>query len=141
MLTVTILEAIQISPPDDILHLPVIIYPTATATAASIMYHTACFLLLTHKPRLCVVAEDDSEASFTKHVQSIAGVASSNDHPGQWDPVVVAALFRSARKLTHESQHGAVLRVLDKVTATTGLNLAREKRELEEMRTASQYGE
>lgn len=60
------------------------------------------------------------------HAQSIAGIATSNDSPEQWDPILVMGLILVAKDMTHKSQQSAVLERLRRITAATGMKLDQE---------------
>jgi hypothetical protein len=106
---------------------PIIIYTTPLALVANEVYHIASLLLLTHKPRLLrSVAGPRGFSSPMWHSQSIAGIATANESPEQWDPILVAGLLLIAKDMTHEAQQSAVLERLAMVSATTGMNLDQE---------------
>jgi hypothetical protein len=64
------------------------------------------------------------------HAQSIAGIATADDSPEQWDPILVAGLILVAKDMTYEAQQSAVLERLRMINATTGMNLVEEIAEL-----------
>jgi hypothetical protein len=106
---------------------PILIYTTPLALAANSFYHMASFLLLRQRPRLLdVIPGPRPFTSLIWHVQSIVGIALSNDAPEQWDPILVAGLILVAKELTHESQQSAVLEGIARITSVTGLKLDHE---------------
>ncbi|KAJ6172522.1 hypothetical protein N7470_001589 [Penicillium chermesinum] len=124
-------EADQIDP-DHNSSFPILIYTTPMALAANVVYHTMSLLLLTHKPRL--LKSLPGPRCFTSHIwhaQSIAGIATSNDSPYQWDPIMVSSILLIARDMTHESQQLSLMGRLQKISAVTGINLVDEMRMLQ----------
>jgi hypothetical protein len=110
---------------------PILIYTTPLALVANAVYHIASLLLLTHKPRLLrAVTGPRCFLSPMWHAQSIAGIATADDSPEQWDPILVAGLILVAKDMTYEAQQSAVLERLRMINATTGMNLVEEIAEL-----------
>ena len=106
---------------------PIIIYTTPLALVANEVYHIASLLLLTHKPRLLRSAAGPRNVlSPMWHSQSIAGIATTDDAPEQWDPILVAGLLLIAKDMTHEAQQSAILERLGMMSKTTGMNLEQE---------------
>jgi hypothetical protein len=106
---------------------PILIYTTPLALVSNAIYHIASLLLLMHKPRLLkAVAGPRCFMSHIWHAQSIAGIATSNDSPEQWDPILVTGLILVAKDMTHEAQQSAVLERLQTISATTGMKLDQE---------------
>jgi hypothetical protein len=106
---------------------PILIYTTRLALVSNAVYHIASLLLLTQRPRLLkTVAGPRCFMSHIWHAQSIAGIATSNDFPEQWDPILVTGLILIAKDMTHGSQQSAILERLRRITATTGIKLDQE---------------
>lgn len=120
---------------------PILVYTTPLALFSNAVYHITALVLLLHKPRLMKnVAGPKCFVSHTWHAQSVAGIATSNDAPEQWHPIVVAGLLLSARQMTHESQQTVLLERLDTVRNVTGLNLDTEVNALRATWDISRYG-
>lgn len=121
---------------------PILIYTTPLALVANAVYHITSLLLLMHKPRLLKPLTDQRcFASHTWHAHSIAGIATSNESIEQWDPILVAGLLMTARKMTHESQQAVLLDRFRKITAMTGIKLDREIEALQSGWNISRYHE
>ena len=134
-------EADQIDPGHDS-SFPILIYTTPMALAANAVYHTISLLLLTHKPRL--LKSLPGPRCFTSHIwhaQSIAGIATSNDSPDQWDPILVSSLLLIAREMTHEAQQMTLLERLRNISTTTGINLEHEVEKLQSVWNVARYEE
>jgi hypothetical protein len=132
-------EADQLDPDHDT-GFPILIFTTPMALVANTVYHITSLLLLTHKPRL--LKSLPGPRCFTSHIwhaQSIAGIATSNDSPEQFDPILVVGLLLIAREMTHESQQIVLLEVLQKITSTTGINLEREREALRSVWRIARY--
>ncbi|KAL2697471.1 hypothetical protein AAEP93_011375 [Penicillium crustosum] len=134
-------EADQIDPDHDS-SFPILIFTTPMALVANAVYHMISLLLLTHKPRLLKsLPGPRSVTSHIWHAQSIAGIATSNDSPEQWDPILVASLLTIAKEMTHESQQAVLLERFSRITATTGIKLDRETNALQEAWNLARYEE
>lgn len=106
---------------------PILIYTTPLALVANAIYHITSLLLLNHRPRhLNASPWPRGLSSPTWHSQSIAGVATTHESVGQWDPILIAGLILITKEMTHKSQQLKLLGQLEKITAITGINLEQE---------------
>ncbi|KAH8700465.1 hypothetical protein BGW36DRAFT_425289 [Talaromyces proteolyticus] len=120
------LDAKQIDP-STTSSFPVLIYTTPLALVANAIYHITSLLLLNYRPRyLKTLPGPRGVTSPTWHSQSIAGIATSNESVGQWDPILIAGLLLIARGMTHKSQQLELLDQLRRITAITGISLEQE---------------
>jgi hypothetical protein len=111
---------------------PILIYSTPLALVSNIVYHITSLLLLTQRPKLLpFLAGPRWSTSYTWHAQSIVGIATSNDSPVQWDPILVAGLIFVGKDMTHVSQQSVILERLRAITTATGMNLTGEIQALE----------
>jgi hypothetical protein len=111
---------------------PIQLYTNALGMQANIAYHMSSLLLLMGKPRLLKLSGYPlSTTSQSWHVQTIAGIASTNDFAEQWDPITIAALLFTARDMTHPSQQNALRVCFQKIRAGTGIRLDQELSELQ----------
>lgn len=125
------LEMSQIDP-SNLASFPIQLYTNAAAVQAAIFYHTTALLLLEHKPRLLSIP--GRRYHFTSrswHVRAIAGIATSNTFPEQWDPIVIASLLYTARDITHVAQQDALLECFQQISNHTGIPLDDEVEKLQ----------
>ncbi|OQU93789.1 Fungal Zn2-Cys6 binuclear cluster domain-containing protein [Cladophialophora immunda] len=126
-------EASQLDP-DEPASFPAYVYTNTFALLSNMAYHINSLLLLSYKPRILEASATPKQAlSQSWHTLSLAGTASSNDFPEQWDPVVVAGLLLVARRLTHKAQQAALLLCLERCTAVAGIMLEHEVDEVRKL--------
>ncbi|TWU78583.1 hypothetical protein ED733_004106 [Metarhizium rileyi] len=120
---------------------PIQLYTNALAIQANINYHMCSLLLLTTKPRLLKLPGHQLFAtSQSWHVQTIAGIACTNEFPEQWDPILIAALLFVSGDMTHPSQQNAMRVCFRKIRTATGIALDREVSELESLWAVGRLG-
>ncbi|KAI1871713.1 hypothetical protein JX265_005699 [Neoarthrinium moseri] len=104
---------------------PVILFTSGAAVFGNQLYHTAMFLLLRHKPRTVILPSRHRSSTMSTlwHARRICGIALNNDRRECWDTSLVASLLVSARTMTHEAQHRALLAGIDKVENLTAWKL------------------
>ncbi|RSM06678.1 hypothetical protein CEP52_005603 [Fusarium oligoseptatum] len=106
---------------------PADVYTSAVSLQANLTMHLSSLLLLAYKPRLVKLSRFPHRlVSRSWHTQKIARLAVWNNFPEQWDPLVVAALLRAAREMTHVSQQEALLDCFQRITDLTKLPLDEE---------------
>ncbi|UPK92511.1 hypothetical protein LCI18_003446 [Fusarium solani-melongenae] len=106
---------------------PADVYTSALSLQANLTMHLSSLLLLAYKPRLVKLSRFPHHLiSRSWHTQKIARLAVWNSFPEQWDPLVVAALLRAAREMTHASQQEALLTCFQRITDVTKLPLDEE---------------
>ncbi|KAH7136930.1 hypothetical protein B0J13DRAFT_82682 [Dactylonectria estremocensis] len=100
---------------------PLILFTSAGAMCANVMFHTAMHILLSHKPRTArPLEQDESEPTNMSplwHARRVCGIAStSHEQYAQcWDPCMIAAFFYAARRMTHQTQQEELLSCLESV--------------------------
>lgn len=110
---------------------PIHLYSSAIAVQAATFYHITALLLLHHKPRLLnVPGRRQHLTSPNWHARAIAGIATSNEFPEQWDPIVIASLLYIAKDITHFAQQHAILQCFRNIAAQTGILLEEEAEQL-----------
>lgn len=125
------LEMSQIDP-SNLASFPIQLYTNAAAVQAAIFYHITALLLLEHKPRLLSIpGRRHHFTSRSWHVRAIAGIATSNTFPEQWDPIVIASLLYTARDITHVAQQDALLGCFQEISNHTGIPLDDEIEKLQ----------
>jgi hypothetical protein len=106
---------------------PADVYTSALSLQANLTMHLSSLLLLAYKPRLVKLSRFPHHLiSRSWHTQKIARLAVWNSFPEQWDPLVVAALLRAAREMTHASQQEALLTCFQRIMDVTKLPLDEE---------------
>lgn len=118
--------------------LPVIIFSNVCALLANFVHHLTALYLLHHKPRLIkAFAETGSSSSPVWHAQRLVGMVAAFDMSEVFDPLVVAGIIYAARRLSHPSQLAVVVKLLQKASQSTGLQLQEEIESLQETLTKS----
>ncbi|KAF4975672.1 hypothetical protein FZEAL_7562 [Fusarium zealandicum] len=103
---------------------PADVYTNTISLQANLTMHLSSLLLLAYKPRLVKLSRFPHRlVSRSWHTQKIARLAVWNNFPEQWDPLVVAALLRAAREMTHASQQEALLTCFQRITDATKMPL------------------
>ena len=106
---------------------PAVVFSNATATVANIIHHLSAMFLLKQKPRLIrPQADERSSTSPLWHALRIIGIAATAAEEDTWDPLVLAAVTRSAQMLSHETQLAAVEKILRNATRLSGMNFDSE---------------
>ncbi|KAI1496998.1 hypothetical protein F5X99DRAFT_45051 [Biscogniauxia marginata] len=102
--------------------IPVVFFTSGAAIFANQLYHTAMLLLLQHKPRTAPLPtwQRSSTLSFLWHARRICGISLNNDRRECWDPSLVASLFMASKRMSHETQHHAILEGFDRIGIITG---------------------
>ncbi|EKG11010.1 hypothetical protein MPH_12013 [Macrophomina phaseolina MS6] len=112
---------------------PTIIFTTAAATLANLVYHTAATAMLECKPKTLKIAGQHSPAaSLHWHAQRICAIAVSNASFQSWDPCMVACVLQAAQKMTHRDQQAAILATLEQARDATGWGVSDELQKLRE---------
>ncbi|KAI0599048.1 hypothetical protein F4775DRAFT_137743 [Biscogniauxia sp. FL1348] len=106
--------------------IPVVFFTSGAAIFANQLYHTAMLLLLQHKPRTAPLPtwQRSSTLSFLWHARRICGISLNNDRRECWDPSLVASLFMASRRMSHETQHHALLEGFDRIGVITGWDIS-----------------
>ncbi|KAL1623438.1 hypothetical protein SLS54_004427 [Diplodia seriata] len=121
---------------------PTIIFSTAAATLANLVYHTAAMILLDCKPKTLKMPggphHHSPTASLHWHAQRTCAIAVVGNGDGNfffengWDLCMLACVLRAARKMTHRDQQAAVLATLELARETTGWKIDGDVRSLQE---------
>ncbi|KAI1632497.1 hypothetical protein F4809DRAFT_86160 [Biscogniauxia mediterranea] len=101
--------------------IPVVFFTSGAAIFANQLYHTAMLLLLQHKPRTAPLPtwQRSSTLSFLWHARRICGISLNNDRRECWDPSLVASLFMASKRMSHVTQHHALLEGFDRIGVIT----------------------
>lgn len=103
---------------------PPIVFSNSSATLANVAHHMCAMLLLQAKPRLTkVAAERGSSISLSWHVLRILRIGAAAVEDGFWDPLLATAIIKAGRNLSHASQLGAVVKILERLMAISGMQL------------------
>jgi hypothetical protein len=127
------IASVEIGEPElgDKVVFPVELFTNVMGVVANITYHITVLLLLSKKPRLLKIAgRRHCFASQNWHSRLVAGIATSNRFPEQWDPIVIAAIFYVARGMTHPTQQNAMIDCLRDASSETGFDLGAETQQL-----------
>ena len=110
---------------------PVELFTNVMGVVANITYHITVLLLLSKKPRLLKMAgRPNCFTSQNWHSRLVAGIATSNRFPDQWDPIIIATILYIARGMTHPTQQSAMIACLHDASAATGIDLEPETKQL-----------
>lgn len=106
---------------------PIPVYTSSIALQCNIVYHISSRLLLLRKPRLLRLSSRQRHlSSLSWHAQQIAGSATRNDFPEQWDPILIAGLLWIARDMTYPSQQESLISCFRQISSSTGIKLDEE---------------
>ncbi|KAI1489498.1 hypothetical protein F5X96DRAFT_679708 [Biscogniauxia mediterranea] len=106
--------------------IPVVFFTSGAAIFANQLYHTAMLLLLQHKPRTAPLPtwQRSSTLSFLWHARRICGISLNNDRRECWDPSLVASLFMASKRMSHVTQHHALLEGFDRIGVITSWDVS-----------------
>ncbi|KAF4459274.1 hypothetical protein FALBO_13973 [Fusarium albosuccineum] len=120
---------------------PADIYTSAISVQANLIMHLSALLLLSYKPRLIKLSRLQRKlVSRSWHGQKIARLAVWNSFSEQWDPIVIAALLRVAKEMTHTSQQEMLSICFQRITDTTKIPLDEEMTDLRMHWRLSRHG-
>ncbi|KAJ5448488.1 hypothetical protein N7445_003309 [Penicillium cf. griseofulvum] len=103
---------------------PVVLFANGAGLFGNQLYHTAMLILLHNRPRTARIANLHSVTmSPLWHAQRICSIALHNDRRECWDPCLLASFLVAACRMTHESQHGEIVRGFDRIRTVTGWNV------------------
>ena len=105
---------------------PTILFTSWAGLSTNIIYHTAMFLLLDHRPRTGPKDDSfplDTGAAYVSpiwHARRICGIALSSDlrYRPCWDPCMIAAFTLVARRMTHPDQQTELLKCVQGMKAS-----------------------
>ncbi|XP_014557569.1 hypothetical protein COCVIDRAFT_15125 [Bipolaris victoriae FI3] len=96
---------------------PKILYSNPAAISGNQLYHTACLLMLKHKPAGVTIMPKPN--SIFWYARQICGISMSNDHHGAWTNAI-QPLWIAGQWMSHESEHKAILQLLEKIEVQSG---------------------
>ncbi|KAI0204518.1 hypothetical protein F4808DRAFT_345679 [Astrocystis sublimbata] len=99
---------------------PIVIFTNGAGISSNIVYHVAMFILLSNKPQLDYVGDNDVPQMLPEwHAYRICGIAfhSEPECTNCWDPVTIAAFALAARRMKHHLLQRDVLGILDRLKA------------------------
>ncbi|EUC43749.1 hypothetical protein COCMIDRAFT_6844 [Bipolaris oryzae ATCC 44560] len=96
---------------------PKILYSNSAAISGNQLYHTACLLMLKHKPAGISITPKPN--SIFWHARQICGISMSNDHHGAWTNAI-QPLWIAGQWMSHESEHKAILELLERIEVQSG---------------------
>lgn len=96
---------------------PKILYSNPAAMSGNQLHHTACILLLRHKPSGVTVSPKPN--SIFWHARQICGISSSNDDHAAWTNAI-QPLWIAGQWMSHESEQKAILQLLEKIEKQSG---------------------
>ncbi|RYO20503.1 hypothetical protein AA0111_g10044 [Alternaria arborescens] len=96
---------------------PKILYSNPAAMSGNQLHHTACILLLRHKPSGVTVTPKPN--SIFWHARQICGISISNDDHAAWTNAI-QPLWIAGQWMSHESEQKAILQLLEKIEKQSG---------------------
>jgi hypothetical protein len=96
---------------------PKILYSNPAAMSGNQLHHTACILLLRHKPSGVIVTPKPN--SIFWHARQICGISISNDDHAAWTNAI-QPLWIAGQWMSHESEQKAILQLLEKIEKQSG---------------------
>jgi hypothetical protein len=103
---------------------PTVLFTSGVGMWANTMYHTTMALLLSQRLRPALSTEwlqgtldDKRQISSLWHTRRVCGIAVNSDPELTrcWDPCMIAAFSFAARRMTHPTQHSALLVCLNRI--------------------------
>jgi hypothetical protein len=96
---------------------PKILYSNPAAMSGNQLHHTACILMLRHKPSGITVTPKPN--SIFWHARQICGISISNDDHAAWTNAI-QPLWIAGQWMSHESEQKAILQLLEKIEKLSG---------------------
>jgi hypothetical protein len=96
---------------------PKILYSNPAAMSGNQLHHTACILMLRHKPSDITVTPKPN--SIFWHARQICGISMSNDDHAAWTNAI-QPLWIAGQWMSHESEQKAILQLLEKIEKLSG---------------------
>ncbi|KAG9189169.1 hypothetical protein G6011_06037 [Alternaria panax] len=96
---------------------PNLLYSNPAAMSGNQLHHTACILLLRHKPSGVTVTPKPH--SIFWHARQICGISISNDDHAAWTNAI-QPLWIAGQWMSHESEQKAILQLLEKIEKQSG---------------------
>lgn len=99
---------------------PQILYIHWAAISSNQLYHAACILLLSSMPRTTIKDPPRGLVGSTAwHAKQICGISLTNPHQGCLNNAI-QPLWLAGRLLSHESEHAAVVELIQSIESETG---------------------
>jgi len=96
---------------------PRLLYSNPAAMSGNQLHHTACILMLRHKPPNTTVTPKPN--SIFWHARQICGISISNDDHAAWTNAI-QPLWIAGQWMSHESEQKAILQLLEKIERLSG---------------------
>ncbi|KAK9427994.1 fungal-specific transcription factor domain-containing protein [Lipomyces doorenjongii] len=96
---------------------PTILYGNGPAISGNQLYNTACILLMENKPRSIKISK--GSPSMLWHAKQICAISLSNTNHGCWNNAL-QPLWIAGKLMSHQSEHIAILELLDHIETITG---------------------
>jgi len=96
---------------------PHLLYSNPAAMSGNQLHHTACILMLRHKPPNTTVTPKPN--SIFWHARQICGISISNDDHAAWTNAI-QPLWIAGQWMSHESEQKAILQLLEKIEKQSG---------------------
>ncbi|EME79745.1 uncharacterized protein MYCFIDRAFT_142135 [Pseudocercospora fijiensis CIRAD86] len=113
---------LHIPPPimDETKPFPTLLYGNGPAVSGNQMYHTSALLMLKYKPsHVNFAAAAKKPRSILWHARQICAISISNDNHACWTNCV-QPLWIAGQHMSHESEHRAILAILDRIEREIG---------------------
>ena len=109
---------------------PHILYSAQCAISGNQLYHTACILLLDIVPPTIDPLTLPSGSKLW-HARRVCGISMTNIHHGCWN-LAIHPLWVAGRLLSHRDEHRALVRLIERIEATTGWGICWRIKDLKE---------
>lgn len=97
-----------------------LLYGNGPAVSGNQLYHTACLLMLKHRPsHLQIQHANKKPHSILWHARQICAISISNAHHGCWTNSI-QPLWLAGQHMSHPSEHAAILRIYERIERETG---------------------
>ncbi|KAI4942771.1 hypothetical protein J4E91_009690 [Alternaria rosae] len=96
---------------------PRLLYSNPAAMSGNQLHHTACILMLRHKPSGITITPKPN--SIFWHARQICGISISNDDHAAWTNAI-QPLWIAGQWMSHESEQKAILQLLEKIERLSG---------------------
>lgn len=96
---------------------PKVLYSNPAAISGNQLYHTACVLMLQHKPLAAVVRQ--KPRSIFWHARQACAISINNHHHGAWTNSI-QPLWIAGQWMSHPSEQKVILELLERIERETG---------------------
>ncbi|KAF2030130.1 hypothetical protein EK21DRAFT_89194 [Setomelanomma holmii] len=96
---------------------PLVLYSNPAAISGNQLYHTACILMLRHKPSSINLSPESNIILW--HAHQVCAISTSNHHHGAWNNSI-QPLWIAGQLLSEDREREAVLELYERIERETG---------------------